>query len=83
MERKIVYTKSAEKGLKKMPKTHKVKMITTLKAIASDETKGLDVKKMKGQEDTYCLRVGKYRAIYTMDMVIMTIEKIGPRGSIY
>jgi mRNA-degrading endonuclease RelE of RelBE toxin-antitoxin system len=33
--------------------------------------------------DGYRLRIGQYRAIYSLDMVVMTVENVAPRGAIY
>ena len=44
-----------------------------------------DIKKMKGLENTKRLRIGKYRAIFTIENNILTIEvlDINSRGGIY
>ena len=65
-----------------MPKKQAIKMTTSLKEIAADNTTGLDIKKLQGM-DGFRLRVGQFRAVYTIDMVVMTVENIGPRGAIY
>ena len=65
-----------------MPKKQAEKMVTALKEVSRHNTKGLDIKKLQGVEG-YRLRVGQYRAIYTKDMVVMTVINIGPRGNIY
>jgi len=80
--KEIIYMKEAIKGLKAIPKTNKVKMYKSFEMIAADDTKSLDIKKMKGT-DFFRLRVGQYRAIYTIDLKVLRIEKVGPRGSIY
>lgn len=41
-----------------------------------------NVKKLKGREG-YRLRVGDWRVIFGDDGRVMSIEQIGPRGSIY
>ena len=81
--RDILYTKVARKGLEKMPKAQRIKMLNALENIAAGETgRSLDIKKMQGQ-DSFRLRIGQYRALYSLDMVVMTVEKIGPRGAVY
>lgn len=57
-------------------------MVDALKAIADDKGQGLDIKKLQGMTG-YRVRIGQYRAIYSLDMVVMTVENIAPRGSIY
>lgn len=80
--RQIEYTKAATKGLKKLPKNIAKSFFEGFERIAADDTIGLDFIKMKNEE-TYRLRIGKYRAIISMDMVILTVEKVGSRGDIY
>ncbi len=82
MSRTLTYTTKALKGLKKMPPKQAVKMTDALKAIAQDQDKALDIKKLQGIEG-YRLRIGQYRAIYSLDMVVMTVENVAPRGAIY
>jgi len=82
MGKELIYTNKALKGLKIMPKKQAVKMTVSLKEIAADNTAGLDIRKLHGM-DGFRLRIGQFRAVYTNDMVVMTVENIGPRGSIY
>jgi len=45
----------------------------------------LDIKKLKGQESLFRLRIGKYRFIYqvkNMELLIL-ILKVGTRGDVY
>ncbi|GAB4028582.1 type II toxin-antitoxin system RelE family toxin [Spirosoma koreense] len=44
-----------------------------------------DCKKLKSVEDTYRIRIGDYRVLYTVDDSIVTVEvvKIGDRKDIY
>ena len=79
----INYKKAATKGLKAMPKAQRIKMLNGLEAIAKDETTGLDISTMKGIENGYRLRVGQYRAIYTNELTVITVEKVGARGDAY
>ena len=80
--RQLTYTNKALKGLKKMPKNQAIRMTDALKAIAAEHSEGLNIKKLQGMEG-YRLRIGQYRAIYTLEMVVMTVENIAPRGDIY
>jgi mRNA interferase RelE/StbE len=82
MSRELTYTTKAVKGLKKMPKPQALKMINALKTIADDKGYRLDIKKLQGMAG-YRVRIGQYRAIYSLDMVVMTVENVAPRGSIY
>lgn len=43
-----------------------------------------DIKPLKGTEDSYRLRVGSWRILYsTHDGDTILIEKVGPRGDVY
>lgn len=65
-----------------MPRKTALKMKTAIEHIAADDVKGLDIKKMQGR-DAYRVRVGNYRAIYSIDMVILHVEAIAHRQGIY
>lgn len=82
MIKELVYAKDALKGLRKMPKADAKKMTDALKKIAQGDEQGLDIRKLKGR-DALRLRVGNYRAIYSFDMVIMSVEAIGHRKDVY
>ena len=79
----INYKKAATKGLKAMPKAQRIKMLNGLEAIAKDETTGLDISTIKGLKNGYRLRVGQFRAIYTNELTVITVEKVSPRGDAY
>ena len=66
-----------------MPKAQRIKMLNGLEAIAKDETTGLDISTMKGLKNGYRLRVGQFRAIYTNELTVITVEKVSPRGDAY
>lgn len=63
----------------------KPKFIEAFKDIANNKTCEYDIKKMSGHIDFYRLRLGKYRAIYTIinDELIILVLDIGSRGDIY
>lgn len=63
----IQLSTKAQKEFKKLPKNVKNRIRTALVKLAGDETKRLDIKKLKGvegREDLYRLRVGDYRITY-------------------
>jgi len=81
----IKYKKSALKGLRKAPPEVRKRIIGALKQIArhTDQFKG-DWKPLKGSV-FWRLRVGRYRAICSLDSGELTllVLKIGVRGDIY
>ena len=78
----LVYAKDAVKGLRKIPKADAKKVTDAFNKIAQGDERGLDIRKLKGR-DALRLRVGNYRAIYSFDLVIMSVEAIGHRKDIY
>lgn len=82
---KLVYKKSASKGLAKMPKKQKLKMIEALNKIAYDpDAYQGDWKQLKNS-DFLRLRIGSYRAICQIqnEQIILLVLKVGSRGDIY
>jgi len=76
----IIISKKALKFIKKQPLERQKALLIAIKTLPEGDTKPL-----KGHSDTYRLRVGTYRIIYTIDDGIMTICVIdaGNRGQIY
>lgn len=74
--------KKAAKALIKMPRETASKFMSAFAKIEEGKTEGMDIKPMSGKAGYYRLRIGKYRAIYTIDMEIIVIEA-GSRGGVY
>lgn len=84
MSYKLELKKKALKFLDKHPK-EKINFIKAFKDIVNGKEEKYDIKKLSGQIDFYRLRLGKYRAIYTIvnDELIILVVDIGSRGDIY
>lgn len=81
--RRITFTKQAAKELLKMPANTSKLIRSKIDLLASDpESLANNVKALKGSNYRR-LRVGDWRIIYSMDMVVLAIIEIGPRGGIY
>lgn len=68
-----------DKALYKILKNYRVKILDTLILINNKNTKGLDIKKLKGQSNLYRVRVGEYRIQFRIennDVFILDISKI-------
>lgn len=76
----IRYSKQAYKYLRKL---HKPKAEQIVNAINKLPDKHGDIKKMKGIDNLYRLRVNDYRVLFTPTYEIIYIEKIGSRGDVY
>ena len=81
---KVSYKNKALKMLKKMPKEIAKKFFNAFENLAANVEEGLDVKNLSGREG-WRLRIGGYRAIYTIDgehLIILVLDA-GSRGDIY
>lgn len=76
----IKYSKQSYKYLKKL---HKPKRDQIISAIEKIPNGGGDIKKMKGIENLYRLRVNDYRVLFSPEYDILLVIKIGSRGDIY
>lgn len=74
--------KSAIKALKRMPVKTRNAFMTAFQDIEDGKTDGLDIKSLSGRDGYSRLRIGSYRAIYTVNMEIIVI-RVGPRGDVY
>lgn len=85
MSYELSLSKKSLKFLEKHPK-EEVKFIEAFRNIVRGNFEKYDIKQMKGNlEDCYRLRIGKYRAIYSIfeDILILHVIDIDSRGDIY
>lgn len=84
MSYSIEYKKKAKKFLDEHPQ-EKEKFTKVFFDISKGEYKSYDIKKMVGAEEIYRLRIGKYRALFTIvnDRLLILVLEIGSRGEIY
>jgi len=82
----VEITKSAAKEFKKLPNPikEKIKEVTCLLA-QNPRSDFLNIKKMKGTQDLYRIRVGDYRVVYEVfdNKFIIVIIKLGHRKEVY
>ena len=84
---KIKYHKRVLKVLKGQPRNIRVKIIETLELLKQnpfDQSK-LDIKPLKGFDNMFRLRIGKFRVLFEIrktELLIYVIA-IGSRGEIY
>ena len=81
MSFKIVYEKPAVKFLKRQPPEQQKRIISAIHKLPYEG----DIKSMQGFQNLYRLRIGDYRAIYTIEHDILTVRviNIGNRGDVY
>ncbi len=74
----IIYSKKAEKFLKKQDVPTRKRLVTAIGKLPQEEA----IKKLQGT-DGYRLRVGDFRVIFDVNGIIIDIIEIGNRGQIY
>ncbi|MDV3243901.1 MAG: type II toxin-antitoxin system RelE/ParE family toxin [Nitrososphaerales archaeon] len=84
---RVILTQRATKGLEKAPEHIKRKSIEALNALQQSfaPVKLFDVKRLKGMEGVFRIRIGDWRIVYEVhrkDGVVAVLE-IGPRGRVY
>lgn len=81
MQYKIELDKRAVKFISKQPKLQRERIF---KAIYKLPDIG-DIKAMQGHRNTFRLRVGDYRILYTVDndVLVVRVIEVGNRGDIY
>ena len=84
---RVILTKNASKGLDKAPVHIKTKAIQVIDALQDSfaPVKLFDVKKLKGMQDTFRIRLGDWRIIYEFKRKesMVLVYEIVPRGSAY
>ena len=82
----IVFKKSAAKELQGLPQKIQQKILDAVQLLSLNPyTELLQVKKMKGVESLYRVRIQDYRVIYSIEnqIIKVTIIKIGHRKEVY
>lgn len=74
----IQYSNRAIKNITKIPPKLKDKIRLAIEGLPNG-----DVKKIKGADNTYRLRVNDYRILYTIVENVILVAKIEPRGQVY
>ena len=81
---KILFTRSAEKELRKIPSPHLARIVNKINAL-SHEPRPLGAQMLKGEERYFRLRQGDYRIIYDVSDLEqrIIIIKVGHRREVY
>ena len=81
MNYKIGFEKQAQKFIFKQPPQQQKRILSAINKLPNEG----DIRPLQGYENTFRLRVGNYRVIYTIKNEIVTISVmyIGNRGDIY
>ena len=81
---KIIFSKNADKSLRRMPSNIVVIIVQKIKELASNPHKMRNVKKLTNHPG-YRLRVGDWRVVYTVndnELLILVIN-VKTRGEVY
>lgn len=77
----IIIKKKAKKFIDKLPLNERKRIVYAIKQLPNGE----DIKKLKGHDELFRLRIGEYRIIYSTDTgkLIVYVVDVGNRGDIY
>lgn len=82
----IKFVKSAQKEFEKLPKNIKAKTLDALHVLSRNPySELLRVKRLKGAQALYRIRIGDYRVVYDVraDVLVILVIKIGHRSDVY
>ena len=81
--REIVYSRTAQKALTRMPRNWARRIRDKIRAYAEDPaTQANNVAKLRGQEGLARLRVGNWRVILRDERILLILD-VTSRGSAY
>lgn len=78
---KVHFTKKAFKEYEKLPQGYKKLLHSVFDRFKKGEN--LDIDRVKGEKDTYRIRLGRYRVLFIRIKPDILIVKISPRGEAY
>ncbi len=83
----VVIKKRAVKKLEELPREVQQRILEVLEALEKNPLPAdrYDLKKLRGYRDTYRIRIGDYRIVYTVIWYErkVVVHFIGPRGRAY
>ncbi|MFE3452923.1 type II toxin-antitoxin system RelE/ParE family toxin [Nonomuraea sp. NPDC059194] len=83
------FTPHAQRDMLKIPRTDALRILHRLtelqKALDEGDTTGFDIKALQGHSSRWRLRVGDYRAVYTIEdgLLIVWVMVVGNRRDVY
>jgi len=84
---KVKIKRRAVRALERLPREYRVRVLEALDSLKVNPVPSRDynVKKLKGFEDTFRIRIGDLRIVYTIDWSsrTITVHFIGPRERAY
>ena len=83
---KIEFKKSAKKEFEKLPANIQERVLEALRFLSQNPySEVLQVKKLRGADSLYRIRLGDYRILYTIEnaKLVIIVIKIGHRSDVY
>jgi mRNA interferase RelE/StbE len=80
---KVFVENKASKTLERLPKKLRDDITEKLKTLEDGFSYTLDIKKLKGYQNHYRLRIGKFRVLFYLEGSDIIVYKIGGRESVY
>ena len=80
----IEISRSAERQLRRLPRTDQVRIARTMQALASNPfPRG--ARKLSGYDDVFRVRTGRYRILYSVAerTLVIVVLKVGHRRDVY
>lgn len=80
----ILYKKSVDKDLRRLPKVYREAIVRKIQALAADP-RPVGVVKLRGSDDIFRMRYAVYRVVYRLNDKELTILviKVGHRCEVY
>ena len=79
---KVAVDENFYKKLKKLPRKVQVKIYRTLKTLENFPFTRLDIKKLKGKEKIFRIRIGRYRILFILSKNKIYVSDIEVRGKV-
>ena len=81
---RIEVSATAERQIKKLGREDQIRVIRAVQTLAN-EPRPSGCRKLQGYDDVYRIRIGRYRALYSIDgrRVIITVLKVAHRRVVY
>ncbi len=80
---KVFVEEKTSRELEQFPKKLKDSIKNKLKILEEGFSYALDIKKLKGYQNHYRLRAGKFRVLFYLDGANIIVYRIGRRESVY
>ena len=81
---RIEVSATAEKQIRKLPREDQVRVLRAIRRLATEPTPP-GMRKVRGYDDVFRIRVGTYRVLYRVEgrRLLIIILKLGHRREIY